>query len=189
MNNEELSRDFLSFALSRMLEDLDIACADTAESENAKDRLRERISLLQNYLLMLNGSDNTQMPTKNTPTPDIENFSNNEFFSNDGNTLNNENTINSENTAPAENAPTENTPAEEKTFTLSELAQFDGSGGKPAYVAYRGVVYDVTNNPRWAMGRHFGMLAGRDLTIEYDGCHAGRPTLEHLPIVGRLIAG
>ena len=34
--------------------------------------------------------------------------------------------------------------AEQRTFTLDELAAFDGSDGKPIYIALRGVVYDVT---------------------------------------------
>ena len=34
----------------------------------------------------------------------------------------------------------------EKTFTLAQLAQYDGQNGQPAYVAVDGVVYDVTNS-------------------------------------------
>jgi predicted heme/steroid binding protein len=31
-----------------------------------------------------------------------------------------------------------------KEFTLEELAEFDGREGRAAYVAYEGVVYDIT---------------------------------------------
>lgn len=36
----------------------------------------------------------------------------------------------------------------EKTFTTTELAEFDGRNGHPAYVAVKGVVYDVSNVPQ-----------------------------------------
>lgn len=75
----------------------------------------------------------------------------------------------------------------EKTFTLTELSHYNGKDGMPAYVAYRNVVYDLTNLPRWIFGRHFGLVAGRDLTIQYDACHVGRPTLDRVPVVGRLV--
>lgn len=31
-----------------------------------------------------------------------------------------------------------------KKFTREELAQYDGKNGNPAYVAYKGKVYDVS---------------------------------------------
>lgn len=74
-----------------------------------------------------------------------------------------------------------------KTFTLTDLARYNGRDGMPAYVAYSGMVYDATNIPRWLFGQHFGLMAGRDLTIQYDTCHVGRPTLNRLPIVGILL--
>ena len=52
----------------------------------------------------------------------------------------------------------------EKTFTLAQLAQYDGQNGQPAYVAVDGVVYDVTNSPAWPNGRHHGNQAGQDVT-------------------------
>ena len=56
----------------------------------------------------------------------------------------------------------------EKTFTTTELAEFDGRNGHPAYVAVKGVVYDVSNVPQWKGGKHHGNLAGRDLTQRYQ---------------------
>ena len=75
----------------------------------------------------------------------------------------------------------------EKQFTLEELAKYDGSNGKPAYVAIEGVVYDVSLSSPWGGGTHFGLYAGKDLTKEFKGCHQGdKKILENLPIVGRL---
>jgi predicted heme/steroid binding protein len=56
-----------------------------------------------------------------------------------------------------------------REFTAEELKEFDGRDGKPAYVAYEGVVYDVTESPMWGDGDHEGMhQAGADLTREHD---------------------
>ena len=56
-----------------------------------------------------------------------------------------------------------------KDFTIEELAEFDGRDGRPAYVAYQGVVYDVTESAMWGEGDHEGLhQAGADLTSEHD---------------------
>lgn len=73
---------------------------------------------------------------------------------------------------------------QQKEFTLEELAQYDGSNGKPAYVAIDGVVYDLSKVSAWAGGKHFGgNIAGKDLTAQFKSCH-GISTLKKLPQVG-----
>lgn len=78
---------------------------------------------------------------------------------------------------------------EGRTFTISELAAFDGSGGNPAYVAVSGKVYDVSDKTAWAGGMHFaGLRAGNDLTGHFMSCHRGMAAmLEQLPVVGNLV--
>lgn len=78
--------------------------------------------------------------------------------------------------------------AGEKTFTLEELAAYNGKDGQPAYVAVNGVVYDVTDVPEWAGGEHKnGLTAGQDLTeqITNESPH-GLSVLDDLPVVGKL---
>lgn len=75
----------------------------------------------------------------------------------------------------------------QKQFTLEELAQFDGSGGKPAYVAVGGTVYDVSVQGAWGGGTHFGLYAGKDLTAHFQACHDNDTILNALPKVGVLI--
>lgn len=74
-----------------------------------------------------------------------------------------------------------------KEFTLEELKGFDGRDGRPAYVAFDGVVYDVTESAMWNDGDHEGMhQAGADLTGE----HADAPHdvyVTDFPEVGTLV--
>jgi predicted heme/steroid binding protein len=78
-----------------------------------------------------------------------------------------------------------------RTFTLDELAEFDGKDGRPAYVAVDGVVYDVSASARWPEGRHFpcglDSTAGRDLSDLIKQAPANmRSLLERMPVVGSL---
>ncbi|WP_352400846.1 cytochrome b5 domain-containing protein [Anaerotignum sp.] len=73
-----------------------------------------------------------------------------------------------------------------RSITRQELAVSNGKNGNPAYVAIDGFVYDVTNNPAWGAGTHFGLGAGRDLTNEFASCHEGENILKKLPVVGFL---
>lgn len=77
-------------------------------------------------------------------------------------------------------------PVPGRAFTAAELAQYDGSGGQPAYVAINGLVYDVSVQATWGGGSHFGLIAGRDLTEQFAGCHGQTTTLSRLPVVGTL---
>lgn len=54
-------------------------------------------------------------------------------------------------------------------FTKDELAKYDGKDGNPAYVAYKNVVYDVSNVSKWVNGEHNGNTAGNDLTQALSG--------------------
>lgn len=71
-------------------------------------------------------------------------------------------------------------------FTLSELAYYDGSMGKPAYVAINGIVYDVSNEAVWGGASHFGLIAGKDLSSQFKSCHGSESILANLPKVGTL---
>ncbi|MDO4778711.1 MAG: cytochrome b5 domain-containing protein [Tissierellia bacterium] len=79
--------------------------------------------------------------------------------------------------------------SEEKTFTLEELSKFNGKNGAKAYVAVDGVVYDVTDSPKWKEGEHQGAVkAGADLTKEIKEMSPhGVKALEKLPVVGKLV--
>lgn len=75
---------------------------------------------------------------------------------------------------------------ETKAFTIKELSEFDGTQGKPAYAAVNGIVYDVSNEATWGGASHFGLLAGKDLTEQFNNCHKQEVVLSKLPKVGIL---
>jgi predicted heme/steroid binding protein len=70
-----------------------------------------------------------------------------------------------------------------KTFTLQELAKYDGKNGNPAYVAVDGTVYDVST--LFINGRHRGCSAGQDVTAEFYDEHS-KSILSDYPIMGTL---
>lgn len=74
-----------------------------------------------------------------------------------------------------------------KEFTEKELAQYDGKNGNPAYVAYKGKVYDVSKSFLWKDGTHQVFhSAGVDLTDALEQAPHGRDALEKFPVVGIL---
>jgi predicted heme/steroid binding protein len=53
----------------------------------------------------------------------------------------------------------------ERVFTPGDLKRYNGERGAPVYIAYAGVVYDVSACPRWRTGEHEHLhFAGFDLT-------------------------
>lgn len=75
----------------------------------------------------------------------------------------------------------------QKEFTLEELATYDGAGGRDAYLAVNGTVYDISKEATWGGGTHFGLYAGKDLSEEFIACHRGAlGILNKLPKVGIL---
>jgi predicted heme/steroid binding protein len=76
----------------------------------------------------------------------------------------------------------------ERKFTLEELKQYDGTDGRPAYIAYKGKVYDVTDSFLWIDGDHQGQhAAGKDLTEDMALAPHGEETLERVKLVGVLV--
>ena len=54
-------------------------------------------------------------------------------------------------------------------MTKEQLKEFNGENGKPAYIGYKGKVYDLSKSDFWTGGRHMGRFqAGEDLTNSVD---------------------
>ncbi len=73
-----------------------------------------------------------------------------------------------------------------KKFTVDELRGFDGKAGRPAYVGYKGKVYDVSVSDQWGDGDHMGHEAGRDLTEDMDIAPHADDVMQKMKVVGVL---
>jgi predicted heme/steroid binding protein len=74
-----------------------------------------------------------------------------------------------------------------KQLTEKELAQCNGKKGKPAYVCYKGKVYDVSASFLWKDGMHQVLhSAGVDLTVALEQAPHGADALKKFPVVGIL---
>jgi len=53
-----------------------------------------------------------------------------------------------------------------KKITKNHLALYNGQDKPEIYIAFRGLVYDVSSSRLWRNGRHYEHWAGQDLTSE-----------------------
>ncbi len=75
-------------------------------------------------------------------------------------------------------------------YTLEELSRFDGSEKRPAYIAYKGRIYDVSSSKLWIEGNHVRKhLAGNDLTEALRAAPHGDEKVFQMPLVGELLPG
>lgn len=74
-----------------------------------------------------------------------------------------------------------------KKISLAELSKNNGRKGRLCYIAYNGLVYDVTESYHWRDGDHWSMhKAGKDLTDEMDFAPHFEDVLSGFKIVGKL---
>ncbi len=74
-----------------------------------------------------------------------------------------------------------------REFQEQDLRKYDGSRGNPVYIAYNGLVYDVSSSPYWWTGMHRDLhFAGQDLTDELADAPHSDLVFRKFPIVGKL---
>ena len=77
---------------------------------------------------------------------------------------------------------------EVRKVTKQELEESNGKDGKPAYFAYEGKVYDVSQSGLWIDGDHLGMhQAGRDLTGELELAPHREENFARVKLIGELV--
>lgn len=86
------------------------------------------------------------------------------------------------------NTPTPAIP--DREFTEQQLRRYTGERGYPMYIAYAGIVYDVTHCPKWRRGMHENQhWPGQDLTTELADAPHTASVFSHpcAKPVGRLV--
>ena len=75
-----------------------------------------------------------------------------------------------------------------KKIYKEDLKKFNGKNNAPAYIAYRGKVYDVSQSWHWKGGKHHVLHdAGEDLTDALHEAPHNEDLLERVSLIGIII--
>lgn len=72
-------------------------------------------------------------------------------------------------------------------YNKFQLALRNGQDREEIWIAYKGVIYDVTTSRLWRKGQHYEHFAGQDLTHELDDAPHTELVFQRFPIIGKLI--
>ncbi len=73
------------------------------------------------------------------------------------------------------------------SFTLSQIALRNGQDKPEIWVAYKGLIYDVTDSRLWRNGHHYEHWAGQDLTSELEMAPHTEKVFERMKVIGVLV--
>ncbi|MCX6352894.1 MAG: cytochrome b5 [Bacteroidetes bacterium] len=73
-----------------------------------------------------------------------------------------------------------------ETYTRSQLALRNGQDKPEIWVAYKGIIYDVTKSRLWQKGQHYEHWAGQDLTHELKDAPHTETVFDKFIVVGKL---
>lgn len=73
-----------------------------------------------------------------------------------------------------------------ESYTRSQLALRNGQEREEIWVAYEGVIYDVTFSRHWRNGLHYQHWSGQDLTEELKDAPHDAQVFKRCKVVGRL---
>lgn len=71
-------------------------------------------------------------------------------------------------------------------YTRSHLALRNGQDKPEVWVAYKGMIYDVTRSKLWRAGKHYEHWAGQDLTEELKDAPHNQNVFDKFKIIGIL---
>jgi predicted heme/steroid binding protein len=71
-------------------------------------------------------------------------------------------------------------------FTKSQLALRNGQDKPEVWVAYQGLIYEVTKSRLWRDGKHYEHWAGQDLTDELVDAPHNEKVFDKFKVIGRL---
>jgi predicted heme/steroid binding protein len=73
-----------------------------------------------------------------------------------------------------------------KLYSKQQLALRNGQDKPEIWVAYKGIIYDVTDSKMWKNGKHYEHWAGQDLTEEIGDAPHTENVLKKFISVGQL---
>lgn len=73
-----------------------------------------------------------------------------------------------------------------KEYSKAQLALRNGQDKEEIWIAYQGVIYDVSTSRLWHRGKHYEHWAGQDLTDELPDAPHTEKVFERFKAVGRL---
>lgn len=71
-------------------------------------------------------------------------------------------------------------------YTKQQLALRNGQDKPQIWVAFRGLIYDVSESRLWRNGKHYEHWAGQDLTPELEDAPHTETVFEKFKVVGIL---
>lgn len=72
-------------------------------------------------------------------------------------------------------------------YTHAQLALRNGQDKPQVWVAWNGIIYDVTLSRLWRNGKHYDHWAGQDLTDELKDAPHTEKVFDKFKVVGRLL--
>lgn len=73
-------------------------------------------------------------------------------------------------------------------YTRQQLALRNGQDRPEIWVAYNGLIYDVTQSRLWRNGMHYEHWAGQDLTQELKDAPHTNHVFDKFEVIGQLDA-
>lgn len=71
-------------------------------------------------------------------------------------------------------------------YTKAQLALRNGQDKPEIWIAYKGIIYDVTRSRLWRNGKHYEHWAGQDLTDELPDAPHTEKVFEKFHPIGKL---
>lgn len=72
-------------------------------------------------------------------------------------------------------------------YTRAQLALRNGQDKPEIWIAYKGIIYDVTRSRLWRAGKHYEHWAGQDLTHELPDAPHTESVFQKFEPIGRLV--
>lgn len=73
-----------------------------------------------------------------------------------------------------------------RSFSKIQLALRNGQDKPEIWVAFQGIIYDVSESRLWRNGKHYEHWAGQDLTHELPDAPHTSAVFEKFKVVGQL---